>query len=121
MTRGAQAFPRYVRLTDPERYQEIFKTGKKVRHPFMGILALASGLEHPRLGLAVSRKVSRKAVVRNKIKRRIREYFRRERACLHPLDFVVVAYPDAVRADPKAFTEALGSLSQKICRLCAKS
>lgn len=121
MARGAQGFPRHKRLTDPERYQEIFQTGKKVRHPFMGVLALASGLDHPRLGLAVSRKVSRKAVVRNAIKRRIREHFRQEQARLCALDFVVVAYPDAARAEPAAFTEALASLSQKICRLCAKS
>ena len=121
MARGTQGFARHVRLTDPERYQEIFKAGKKVRHPLLGIMALASGLEYARLGLAVSRKVSRKAVIRNKIKRRIREYFRREQARLYPLDFVVVVYPDAARADPKAFAEALGTLSHKISRLCAKS
>ncbi|WP_298134342.1 ribonuclease P protein component [Acidiferrobacter sp.] len=120
MARGTQGFPRHVRLTDPERYQEIFKAGTKARHPLMAVMALAGGLDHPRLGLAVSRKVSRKAVVRNRIKRRIREHFRRAQAGLRPLDFVVVAYPDAARADPVAFTEALESLSHKISRLCAK-
>lgn len=120
MTRGAEGFPRHARLTDPERYQEVFKTGKKVRHPLLGIVACPSGSGQPRLGLAVSRKVSRKAVVRNRLKRQAREYFRRERGRLCALDFVVVAYPDAARAESKAFTEALAALTQKICRICAK-
>ncbi len=120
MARGAESFPRHARLTDPERYQEVFKTGKKVRHPLLGIVARPSEEGHARLGLAVSRKVSRKAVVRNRIKRQAREYFRRERGRLCALDFVVIAYPDAATAESKAFTEALATLSQKICRLCAK-
>ncbi|MHB1512134.1 MAG: ribonuclease P protein component [Acidiferrobacter sp.] len=120
MTRGAESFPRHARLKDPKRYQEVFRTGKKARHPLLGIIAHPSGLDYARLGLAVSRKVSRKAVVRNRIKRRVREYFRREREGLCALDFVVIAYPDAAGADSKAFTEALATLSHKICRICAK-
>ncbi len=49
----------------------------------------------PRLGLAVSRKVDPHAVGRNRIKRQLRDEFRRLRATLAPGDYVVVARPGA--------------------------
>lgn len=118
---GCETFPRTLRLTDPKRYQEVFKNGRRARHSLVGIVAAPNGLAHPRLGLAVSRKVSRKAVVRNRIKRSVREYFRREQQTLCALDFVVIAYPEATNAASSELTEALSQLSQKICRICAKS
>lgn len=51
------------------------------------------GLGHAgaRVGLAVSRKVSKRAVVRNRIKRTIRESFRSRRDALPALDILVIA------------------------------
>ncbi|HJR14600.1 MAG TPA: ribonuclease P protein component [Rhodanobacteraceae bacterium] len=48
-----------------------------------------------RLGLAVSRKVSKRAVERNRIKRIIRESFRAEREALPSLDILVIARTSA--------------------------
>jgi ribonuclease P protein component len=48
-----------------------------------------------RLGLAVSRKVSKRAVERNRIKRIIRESFRSHRETLPPLDVLVIARASA--------------------------
>ena len=121
MVLGQETFPRSLRLTDPSHYQQVFKTGRRGRHPYIGMVAMANGLGHPRLGLAVSRKVSKKAVIRNRIKRVARELFRREQKALCALDFVVVAYPQAAQATHAELTEALLQLSQKMCRLCAKS
>ncbi|MHB8253970.1 MAG: ribonuclease P protein component [Acidiferrobacter sp.] len=120
MVPGQETFPRGLRLTDPKHYQQVFKTGRRGRHPTIGIVAVPNGLDHPRLGLAVSRKVSRKAVIRNRIKRTMREFFRREQQRLCALDFVVVAYPEAAQATHAELTEALMQLSQKMCRICAK-
>ena len=53
-----------------------------------------------RLGLVVSRRVDKRAVVRNRIKRRLREIFRLHRARLtQPLDIVVVARREAATAE----------------------
>lgn len=48
-----------------------------------------------RLGMAVSRRVSKRAVERNRIKRLVRESFRQHRVHLPPADILVIAHHDA--------------------------
>lgn len=62
---------------------------------------LANGLGLSRLGMAVSRRVDRRAVVRNRLRRQIRESFRLAAPALPSLDVVVFARPEAARA-PRA-------------------
>ncbi|WP_243040564.1 ribonuclease P protein component [Dyella sedimenti] len=50
-----------------------------------------NGLGHPRLGLAISKRVSKHAVERNRIKRLVRESFRRIRLELPAVDLMVMA------------------------------
>ena len=64
----------------------------------------ASPQDVARLGLAVSRKVSKHAVVRNRIKRTIRESFRAEREALPPLDVLVIARASAAASANAALT-----------------
>jgi ribonuclease P protein component len=66
---------------------------------------------HARVGITVSRKVGG-AVERHRIKRRIREIYRRwdERSLLPPLDLVVHVLPVARRADFQALEKDLLSL-----------
>lgn len=52
-----------------------------------------------RLGMAVSRKVSKRAVARNRIKRVVRESFRMQRSELPPLDVLVIARTAAAGID----------------------
>ena len=50
-----------------------------------------NGLDHARLGLAISKRVSKRAVERNRIKRLVRESFRRVRHRLPAVDLMVMA------------------------------
>lgn len=61
---------------------------------------------HPRIGITASRKVGA-AVVRNRLKRRIREIYRRwpERAALDACDLVVHLKPEAAGAGFAVFRE----------------
>ena len=52
-------------------------------------------LGHARLGLAISKRVSKRAVERNRIKRLLRESFRRIRFELPPVDMMVMAREQA--------------------------
>lgn len=56
----------------------------------------SNGLLHARLGLAISKRASKLAVERNRLKRLLRETFRRYRNQLPPVDLVVMARDQAV-------------------------
>ncbi len=106
---GAPAPPRVAageRLTSAERlrrrtdYLRCYRTGRR-RHGPLAILYFAPNqLGHPRLGITASRKVG-KAVARQRLKRRIREIYRRwqERSQLPALDLVVHLKPEAGKSD----------------------
>lgn len=70
----------------------------------------------PRLGLAVSRKVSATAVGRNRIKRQVRESFRLNTANLPPIDIVVMAKRDAATAENGELRRSLQRHWQKLAR-----
>ena len=68
----------------------------------------------PRLGLAVSRKVDPRAVGRNRIKRSLREAFRRLRPRLAPGAYVAVARPAAAKLDNAAIADTLQRLLARL-------
>jgi len=63
--------------------------------------------------MAVSRRVSKKAVDRNRIRRQIRESFRLWRDRLETRDYVVVARSAARDADRRVLREKLEQLWQR--------
>lgn len=68
----------------------IQNTGARVHSEAFTIIVLPNGGSRPRLGCAISRKVGN-AVVRNRVRRLLKECFRHRAAELGPLDFVVIA------------------------------
>ena len=71
------------------------------------VLCRPNGSSEPRLGLAIGKKNCRLATQRNRIKRVIRESFRRNRGLLGGVDIVVINQPGATGADNKALFESL--------------
>lgn len=71
-----------------------------------------NALNHARVGYTVSRKVSKKAVERNRIKRIIRESFRHNQADLGSVDYVVVAKAAAVMPDARGRRRLRGELDK---------
>lgn len=93
---ASQAFPPNARLRVPAQYKAVFDGGKRLNSPQLRLFALVRAeATEPRLGIAVSKKVDKRAVGRNRIKRMARELFRRERATLPAGDFVLIAQPGA--------------------------
>ncbi|TVQ52397.1 MAG: ribonuclease P protein component [Phycisphaerales bacterium] len=68
-------FPRRLRLTRPSEFEAVLNANVRVRSGPLFIGALPNDRDHPRLGLIVSRRVGN-AVVRNRVKRQLREAFR---------------------------------------------
>jgi ribonuclease P protein component len=90
------------------------REGKKQHTSHFVVISVVNKLGESRLGITVSAKVGR-AVVRNRIKRRLREFFRRVRHRLSPdRDVVIVAKPGAGRL-------SLGQLADEIGRVPAFS
>jgi len=89
----------FCSLTKRGDFKKVFELGSKFPSQFIIIYALPNGLNYCRLGLAVNRKVG-DAVVRNRLKRRLREIFRKQLTD-RPLryDFVVVARSVAAHAE----------------------
>ena len=89
-------FPPNARLRVSAQYQAVFKGGRRLSSPQLKLHAhVRADATVPRLGVAVSKKVDKRAVGRNRIKRMARELFRRERATLPAGDFVLIAQPGA--------------------------
>ena len=79
------------RLVKPAEFKRVFNRPVVSADPFFKVMARASEGEKPRLGMAVSRQVDRRAVGRNRIKRVIRESFRLYFTAVGPAaDFVVL-------------------------------
>ncbi len=92
---GRESLPRRERLTTPREYREVFEQGRRsVGQAFVCYIARNEG--HGRkFGMAVSRQVGG-AVVRNRVKRYIRETYRTNRARLREdVRMVIVAKPAA--------------------------
>jgi len=74
-----------------------------------------------RLGMTVSRRVSTRAVDRNRIKRSIRESFRQRRNIFGAIDIVVVARPLARETETARLRESLELHWRSIQEQCRKS
>lgn len=79
----------------------------------------AAGITMPRLGLAVSRKVDKRAVERNRLRRLIREWFRHRQHGLRGGDLVVVGKPAARGLDPSRIFAELDAIARRLGLPCA--
>lgn len=95
--RRDESFPRAHRLTAETDFRRVLGRGFRHASTDFSFHVLANELGHSRLGMTVPRKAG-SAVVRNRIRRRIRESFRRTWSpalAAHPADLVVRALPSA--------------------------
>jgi ribonuclease P protein component len=97
--------PRQARVRARAEFDRVFKDGRRAATPLLALHVLRDDVP-ARLGLAVSRKVDRRAVGRNRIKRALREEFRTLRARLPGGAYVVVARHAAQAADRAALRAA---------------
>jgi ribonuclease P protein component len=77
----------------------------------------ANSLDHARLGLAISKRVSKRAVERNRIKRLLRESFRQVRHQLPPVDLVVMAREQAAGLPGTELLAEIDALWRKLMPL----
>jgi ribonuclease P protein component len=84
-------------LTGKAQFELVYERGRSWAAKEIIIRTLPNGLESTRYGLTVSRRIG-KAVVRNRIKRRLREILRRMNLS-SGWDFIIIARNPAAKAD----------------------
>jgi ribonuclease P protein component len=99
-TDSAQSGLRYskeMRLRRRVEFLHVQNTGTRLYAKQFLILYTPGATARNRLGVVVTRKVDKRAVKRNHIKRRLREVFRLSQLkLLSPFDFVIIARKNAV-------------------------
>jgi ribonuclease P protein component len=102
----SEGFSRNDRLRKRREFEECYASGVRVSGRHVQVFLLpAAGVSRPRLGISVPRRVG-PAVARNRVRRRLREIFRRGRALFaEPLSIVVNARPSAAQASFQELSE----------------
>ena len=114
---GDQRLRAVERLRCARAYRRVFEQGEKLVGSLFILYVLPTLEPHSRLGLAVSKRLGN-AVVRNHIKRCLREMFRQHKALLpSPCDVVCVARRGAVGVSCALYTEQFLMLLQRCQRL----
>ncbi|MEE9309978.1 MAG: ribonuclease P protein component [Cocleimonas sp.] len=90
---------RELKLLTAENYQNVFAKAERFGNCSFTVLARENGLDHARLGLAISKKCAKRAVDRNLIKRQFRESFRLNQHKLPCVDIIAMCKPSVLSLD----------------------
>ncbi|MCG6118390.1 MAG: ribonuclease P protein component [Aquimonas sp.] len=113
-------YPPSARLHTPAEFAGCFQQGQRFGAQLYRCVVrpiLPPG--RARLGFAISRKVDKRAVVRNRLKRIARDWFRHCRHQLPAGDYVLMARPEAAVATNEALRADLQKLQRRLLALKA--
>ncbi|MDA8103312.1 MAG: ribonuclease P protein component [Nitrospiraceae bacterium] len=96
-------------------FAEVRARGFKYRAGALSLVFLPGDEPEVRLGMSVPRKVG-KAVVRNKLRRRVRAIFREQESSMAAGSYVVLAYPQSAALDYHQLSEIVTSLTVRASR-----
>lgn len=106
--------PKENRLKKEKEFEAVFKGGRTLKGKYVFLRYLINGTDKTKVGFVVSKKISKLAVERNKIKRRMREVVRLKRNSLKDgLSIVIVSLPQIKEAPYKEIKEDLENLLHK--------
>jgi len=102
-------------------FEAVYARGRRMGNGFFGVTVRFNDQGYPRLGLAVAAKTAGSHVVRNRIRRVIRESFRLHQHELPAVDIVVSARPRARDATNHELRVSLDELWRKVIEQCGSS
>jgi ribonuclease P protein component len=116
---GRQRLPRPARITASDEIRALFRRGKRKRTRHLDVFVSASPVSHSRLGVVVP-KHKHEIVLRNRLKRRLREIGRTEllprlAAGGRALDVMLRARPEAYDASFAALKQELSRVVEELC------
>ncbi len=102
-----------VSIKENRTFSYLYRRGKFISSDCLILYFRNNRFENNRLGVTVSKKVG-KAVIRNRVRRRIKEAYREiEKSIPSSCDIVIVARSTAAEADYKKILSALKYLFKK--------
>jgi ribonuclease P protein component len=110
---------KHTKLLKAAEFDRVFEKPVRSSDRYFTVLARSNELDHPRLGLVISKRKVRHAVNRNRLKRIIRENFRlsKESCCV---DYVVLAGPQGANANNNELFKSLDRHWKNIKKKCEK-
>ncbi|CAK0749187.1 RNase P protein component [Gammaproteobacteria bacterium] len=114
-------FPRTRRLFRSAQFERVFAQPQKAGVSGLTVLACLNDRTYPRLGLIVSKRSTRSAVARNRIKRLSREVFRHLQDRLGGVDFIVMSRPGLTERDNPTLAGLLSKCLLDAANRCGRS
>lgn len=107
-------FPQKYRLLKKKDFHSVLEKGRFINNKFLYVKLIKNNKDSCRFGIIVSKKISKKAVVRNKIKRQIREIIRKNIPFIinqEQLDLIIIAKKEITE---KSFTQIEEDINQTL-------
>ncbi|WP_411359717.1 ribonuclease P protein component [Pseudidiomarina salilacus] len=115
------SYGRELRLLTPAQFQQVFNHPPvKAVTAELTMLAVPNQLDHPRIGVTISKKRAKRAVDRNRIKRKIRENFRLKQHKIPPFDIIVIAKTGIVDLESDVLQQRLDYLWRTLTKRCVQ-
>ncbi|MEX2090959.1 MAG: ribonuclease P protein component [Candidatus Paceibacterota bacterium] len=102
------------RLKKKKDFEKVFSRGKSVKGNFLFVKYLENDFGYPRIAFVVSSKVSKKAVIRNRVRRLLSETSRMWLTNIRPMDVVVIVNKNIIKTPKDKITEDLSVVFKKI-------
>lgn len=102
------------RLRKNKDIQKVFEKGRTFKQDFLILKILSNDLDESRFAFVISKKFSKKAVTRNKIKRKLREaVYLSLKKIQKGIDLIVIASPGLETKDFEKTKETINKLFKK--------
>lgn len=111
-TRGPESFGKARRILRRAEFLQVYETGRRVAGRSFVFFLRTGTTEATRLGITITKKTG-SSVVRNRLRRRIRELFRRTAPFPAPVDLVVNVRPGAEKTPFRDLAEDFARLVRR--------
>lgn len=109
------SFKKAERLRKNSEYLNVYRQGKRYHGRYLSVYVIFKNEYIRKAGFVVSKRVSKKAVLRNKLKRQLREIYRINKHILpENISIVTIAKPEIIGADYNEICKDYLGLLEKI-------
>lgn len=106
--------PNNLRLKKKAEFENIYKFGKFLYSKYLSVYYISNNFNYNRSAFSISKKISKKAILRNKIKRRLSSIFYNKQPKINPsFDFLFIARKGILDLDYKNLENSFERLINK--------